>query len=145
LYRILEQPEDTLVTLEGGARKAGGLIGPAYSSRKRTRAAAALRASKGEEESVDGGEDRSDKVGKDRSVGICRRSDGDSADSFEKTGPAKIAGEGVEESGGERFVKDAEIRSIDFVLDRVRVGETGIELGQLKGLASCIRRDYRCD
>jgi hypothetical protein len=31
-----------------------------------------------------------------------------------------------------------EIRNIDFVLYRVRVGDTGIELGQLKGLVSCI-------
>ena len=89
------------------------------------------------------GEDRSEGVGWDGSVGICRRSDGGSAASFEKSGSAKIAGEGVEESGVERFTKDAEIRNIDFILDRVRVGDTGIELGQLKGLAS--RRRHRCD
>ena len=78
---------------------------------------------------MEGGENRSDGVGWDRSVGIYRRSDGGSAASFEKSDS------GV---GSERCTKDAEIRNIDFVLDRVRVGDTGIELGQLKGLVSCI-------
>ena len=61
-----------------------------------------------------------------------------------------IAVEGVkesggEDSGGERFMKDVEIGSIDF---RVRVGDMGMKLGQLNGLASCVlcrrhRRGHR--
>ena len=49
-------------------------------------------------------------------------------DWFEKSEPAEIAGDGLEDSGCERFMKDVEIGCIDFVLNGVSVGDTSIEL-----------------